>query len=106
VAIVGSVFASVYSGRLGSAPALTALPSDVSAAMRQSVALAYKVIGQLPAPQAGNVRAAVDHAFLAGLQVGSLVCAGIALAAATVVAWLLPAREPAQLPNAAQVVTA
>jgi MFS family permease len=37
-------------------------------------------------------RDAVNHAFLDGLQVGSLVCAGIALAAAVVVAVLLPAR--------------
>jgi hypothetical protein len=31
------------------------------------------------------------------LQVSSLVCAGIALGAAIVVGWLLPAREPAAL---------
>jgi EmrB/QacA subfamily drug resistance transporter len=106
VAIVGSVFASVYSGRLDSAPALAGLPNDVSSAMRRSMAVAHEVIGRLPAAQAGNVRAAVDHAFLDGLQVGSLVCAGIALAAAVVVAWLLPAREPVQLPSTAQAVPA
>jgi hypothetical protein len=38
----------------------------------------------------------VDRAFLDGLQVSSLVCAGIALGAAIVVGWLLPAREPAR----------
>jgi EmrB/QacA subfamily drug resistance transporter len=93
VAIVGSVFASVYSSRIGSAPALTALPADVRSTMKQSTAAAYKVIGQLPAAQAAGVRGAVNHAFLGGMQIGSLVCAAIALAAAVVVAALLPARE-------------
>ena len=36
VAIVGSVFASVYSGRLGSSSALAGLPEGVSSAMRFS----------------------------------------------------------------------
>ena len=92
VAIVGSVFASVYSGRIGSAPALTALPAEVRSAMGRSMAVAHRVVGQLPTSQATDVRDAVNRAFLDGLQVGSLVCAGIALAAAIVVAWLLPAR--------------
>jgi EmrB/QacA subfamily drug resistance transporter len=96
VAIVGSVFASVYSGRLGSAAALAGLPTDLRSAMGRSMAVAHKVIGQLPADRAAAVHDAVNHAFLDGLQVGTLVCAGIALAAAVVVGWLLPARlEPA-----------
>ncbi|GAB1813897.1 MFS transporter [Mycobacterium sp. MUNTM1] len=92
VAIAGSIFASVYSGHLG-ASALTGLPAD---AMRHSMAVAHTVIQHLPAQQAGHVRTAVDRAFLDGLQVSSLVCAGIALGAAIVVGWLLPAREPAR----------
>jgi EmrB/QacA subfamily drug resistance transporter len=104
VAIVGSVFASVYSSRIGSASALTALPEDVRSTMKHSTAAAYKVIGQLPAVQAAGVRDAVNHAFLGGMQIGSLVCAAIALAAAVVVAVLLPARarrSPAEIPESA-----
>jgi hypothetical protein len=104
VAIVGSVFASVYSGRIGSAPALNALPADVRSAMKQSTAAAYQVIGQLPAAQAAGVRDAVNRAFLDGMQIGSLVCAAIALAAAVVVAFLLPprARRPVtEIPESA-----
>jgi EmrB/QacA subfamily drug resistance transporter len=89
VAIAGSIFASVYAGRLGSAPALAGLPAE---AMRHSMALAHTVAGHLPAERAGYVRDTVNHAFLDGLQVSALVCAGIALAAAIVVGWLLPAR--------------
>ncbi|MGV7852644.1 hypothetical protein PJM29_31220, partial [Mycobacterium kansasii] len=55
-------------------------------------AMADKVIGQLPAQRNTAIRDAVQHAFLDGLQAGTLVCAGIALTAAVVVAWLLPPR--------------
>ena len=93
VAVVGSVFASVYSEQLRSASELAGLPAEVSSAMRRSMAVAHKVIGQLPAERATAVRDAVNHAFLDGLQAGALVCAGIALGAAIVVAWLLPAHQ-------------
>jgi EmrB/QacA subfamily drug resistance transporter len=92
VAIVGSVFASTYSSRLGSSAAVSALPEQVRATMERSMAAAQQVIGQLPPPVVPDVRAAVDTAFLDGLQIGSLVSAGIAAAAAVIVAFLLPAR--------------
>ena len=95
VAIVGSVFASVYSGRLGADSVIAALPAEVRATMERSMAAAQKVIGQLPAGRASDVRDAVNTAFLDGLQVGALVCAAIALGAAIAVAVLLPARAPA-----------
>lgn len=99
VAVVGSVFASVYTDRLGSDPAVAALPADVHATMQRSMAAAYQMIGQLPAGRVADVRDAVDHAFLEGLQVSALVCAAIALAAAAVVAGLLPARAPQAAPS-------
>ncbi|MDH6198010.1 EmrB/QacA subfamily drug resistance transporter [Mycobacterium frederiksbergense] len=100
VAIVGSVFASIYAGRVGTDSALMVLPTDVRDTMHRSIAAAYKVIGQLPAGRVADVRAAVNHAFLDGLQVGSIVCAGIALGAAILVAALLPprARQSAAMP--------
>jgi hypothetical protein len=58
------------------------------------MALAHKVIEQLPPQRADAVRATVNYAFLHGLQVSTLVCAGIALGAAIAVGWLLPAWEP------------
>jgi hypothetical protein len=96
VAIVGSVFASVYSAGIASAAALASLPTDVHAAMGQSMALAHNMIRALPAEQISPVRAAVNGAFLDGLRAGSLVCAAIALSAAIVVAFLLPARTAHQ----------
>ena len=105
VAIVGSVFASVYARRIDSSSALAALPADLRSTMKQSTAAAYRVIGQLPVAQAAGARDAVNHAFLGGMQIGSLVCAAIALAAAVVVAVLLPARarrSPAEIPESAE----
>jgi EmrB/QacA subfamily drug resistance transporter len=101
VAIVGSVFASIYSSRLGSSAVVNALPAEARATMERSMAAAQQVIGRLPQPVIPDVRAAVNTAFLDGLQVGSLVSAGIAAAAAVVVAVLLPARAR-QAANAAQ----
>ncbi|OBK35439.1 transporter [Mycobacterium sp. 1245111.1] len=95
VAIVGSVFASLYSHGITSAQALAGLPHELRAAMSHSMAVAHSAIAQVPPQQAGLVRDAVNNAFHDGLHIGTLVCAGTALAAAAIVAWLLPAREVA-----------
>jgi EmrB/QacA subfamily drug resistance transporter len=92
VAIVGSVFASIYSRRLDGSTALANLPAEARASMERSMAAAQRVIGELPQGVIPDVRSAVNTAFLDGMQVGSLVSAGIALAAAVVVAGLLPAQ--------------
>jgi hypothetical protein len=70
--------------------------------MERSMAAAQQVIGQLPPPVIPDVRAAVNSAFLDGLQIGSLVSAGIAAAAAVVVAVLLPARAKQPVPATAE----
>jgi EmrB/QacA subfamily drug resistance transporter len=95
VAIVGSVFASVYSNRLAADSVIATLPDGVRATMERSMAAAQQVITQLSSGSIRDVRDAVNTAFLDGLQVGSLLCAAIALGAAAVVAVLLPAREAA-----------
>jgi EmrB/QacA subfamily drug resistance transporter len=92
VAIVGSVFASVYSGRLAADSTIASLPEEVRATMERSMAAAQRVLSEMPSGRVADIRDAVNTAFLDGLQVGSLVCAAIALGAAAVVAVLLPAR--------------
>jgi EmrB/QacA subfamily drug resistance transporter len=99
VAIVGSVFASIYSSRLGSDSTVSALPAEVRDTMERSMAAAQEVVGRLPQAVMPDVRVAVDTAFLDGMQVGSLVSAAIALAAAGVVAGLLPARARHSAPE-------
>lgn len=92
VAIVGSVFASVFTDRLQHEAAVGALPADLQGAAQRSMAAAQAVIGHLPPDRTAVVRSAVNAAFLDGLQTGTLVCAAIALTAAAVVAVVLPAR--------------
>jgi predicted MFS family arabinose efflux permease len=92
VAVVGSVFASIYASRLANFGAIASLPAAARAASGRSLAAAYQVAGGLPAPRGQSVIAAANSAFLDGLQVACLVCAGIAVLAAVVVMRLLPAR--------------
>src|SRR5262249_27995296 len=103
--IVGSVFASIYSSRLADSTVLAGLPEEARATMARSMAAAQRVIGQLPPGVIPDVRAAVNSAFLDGLQIGSLVSAGIALGAAVVVAWRRPAgaQHPAAVPATKRV---
>lgn len=93
VAIVGSVFASVYMQQLESDHALPTANSWLHGSLRQSMAEAEQVLGQLPETQAQNLRHVVESAFLDGVWVSCLVCAGIALVAAVAVALVLPARD-------------
>jgi predicted MFS family arabinose efflux permease len=95
VAVVGSVFASIYTARLADYTAITSLPTAGRSKIGESIAAAQRVIGQLPSTQSANVKLAVDDAFLDGMGTGSLVCAAIALAAAAIVAVLLPAHAGA-----------
>jgi len=92
VAIVGSVFASVYTRALPDDAKLSDLDPAARAALRQSMAGAEHVLGRLPAAQAQAVRPLVESAFLDGVWAGCLTCAGFAVAGAVVVAILLPAR--------------
>jgi hypothetical protein len=72
VAIVGSIFASVYSGRLtnGFGGGRTARRR---ATMERSMAAAYKVIGQLPAGPIADVRdASTTHSSTASKRVTGL----------------------------------
>ena len=91
VAIVGSVFASVYSGRLGSirqrsiGPPDLRRPHDDGALDGRRGTESSRDCRRALSPTSAT---AVNTAFLDGLQVGSLVSAGIALAAAVIVAWL------------------
>jgi hypothetical protein len=64
------------------------------------MAAAQQVIAQVPPAAAPAIRKAVETAFLDGQWIGSLVAAGIAAAAAVVVAFMLPARARQTVPTA------
>ncbi|MEO0495190.1 MAG: DHA2 family efflux MFS transporter permease subunit [Actinomycetota bacterium] len=91
VAILGSVFSSIYIGSLDDDPVIAQLPDSAREATEESVGAA-----QFVAPQLGDAAPAyldaVNEAFLSGLSVACLVAAGAAIAGSIFAARFLPAR--------------
>jgi hypothetical protein len=99
VAVIGSVYASLYGSRLtGTLPA--ALPGRLSVLAHQSVGGAFAVSRQASAaghPATGQaIRLAATHAFLHGLSIGCVVAGGVAAAGAVAAVAFLPAQPPAR----------
>jgi hypothetical protein len=103
VAVIGSVYASVFGSRLTAAmPAR--VPAQAAAIAHQSVGAAYAAAGAVTAqghPVLGAaLRTASANAFLRGLSIGALVAGGVAAAGAIAVALFLPS-HPGQPPAVA-----
>ena len=92
VAVIGSVFASLYTGSVDDIRA--DLPDGLEQRAAESIGTAIFIAEQLPAGPAAALRTAAESGFFDGLQVGCLVASGIALVGAAVVARTLPARPP------------
>jgi hypothetical protein len=97
VAVIGSVFASLYANRL-SLP--SSLPSEAAKAAHESVGGAFVAAQRLAGagfgPLASQLKTAAAAAFLDGFAVGCLVAAGVAAAGAVMAAVLLPAQPLAK----------
>ena len=91
VAIVGSVFTSIYVSKLGDGPVFGSLPAEAQALTKDSVAAVGSLAPQLGA-KAGPFVTEVSNAFLAGLAVSCLVVAGVAAAGSMFALRFLPAR--------------
>ena len=92
VAIIGSVFSSVYINALDNGSGVFAqLPPDARHATLDSVGAA-RVVAEGLGPNAQPFLAQVADAFLSGLSVGCFVAAGVAAAGAVFVSRFLPAR--------------
>jgi hypothetical protein len=98
VAVIGSVYASVYGSRL-TATLPAGVPGRVAAAAHQSVGAAYAAAGQITAVGHPILGQALHHAstnaFLRGLTVGAVVAGGVAAVGAFLAVLFLPA-QPAQ----------
>jgi hypothetical protein len=98
VAVIGSIYASVYGSRLTSSLPV-ALPGHLFALAHQSVGAAYAVSGRVSAaghPAAGQaIHLAATNAFLHGLSIGCVVAGSVAAAGAVAAAVFLPAQPPA-----------
>jgi hypothetical protein len=99
VAVIGSVYASVYTSRLaGTMPA--AVPAPAAAIAHQSVGAAYEAAGKIAALGHPALAQALHHAstnaFLRGLTIGALVAGSVAALGAVLAVLFLPA-QPATL---------
>jgi MFS-type transporter involved in bile tolerance (Atg22 family) len=92
VAVIGSVFASLYAARLALP---RGLPSQAAQAAHESVGGAFLAAQRVAdaglGPAAAQLRDAAARAFFDGFAVGCLVAAGVALIGALAAAVLLPA---------------
>jgi EmrB/QacA subfamily drug resistance transporter len=99
VAIVGSLFASIYSSKLGDLLAGTQVPASALAIAKESVgagAQVATVAGQQFGPQAGAlVQQAVNTSFIDGFHAGSWVSAGVTLVGGLIALRWLPSRAAA-----------
>jgi EmrB/QacA subfamily drug resistance transporter len=90
VAVIGSVYASLYGSRL-TATLPAGLPGRVSDIAHQSLGAAYAVSGQVPGALGQAIHTAATNAFLHGLSIGCLVAGGVAAAGAILAVLFLPA---------------
>jgi EmrB/QacA subfamily drug resistance transporter len=95
VAVIGSVYASLYASRL-TQDLPPRVPGPLAHAAHTSVGAALAIAEKLPANLAGAVSHAASKAFLHGLSVGCLVAGAVAIAGAAMAAWLLPAQPVAE----------
>ena len=88
VAVLGSALSAGYTSALG--PALSALPAREAAIARASITQAAGLASRLPSGAA--LQAAAGTAFLHGMSIVMLICAGVAALAALTTLRYLPGR--------------
>jgi EmrB/QacA subfamily drug resistance transporter len=95
VAVIGSVFASIYVHAIVTSRAASLIPEPLLTQSKNSVGAALQGAAHLAQSDhhaAGLLAAAASHAFFDGFQFGCLVAAGVALVGAVLVVIVLPAR--------------
>ncbi|MGI9187827.1 MAG: DHA2 family efflux MFS transporter permease subunit [Gaiellales bacterium] len=92
VAVVGSVFLSVYSAKVVDAYRSMGLPKRLESIVAESMGGGLQVAERLPQGQGAQLAEVVRSAFIDGLSRGSLIAAAV-VAVGAIVAWLfLPSR--------------
>jgi len=92
VAVLGSILAQAYRGRL--TPALGVLPPGARAAATQSVAATQAAASRL-GPAGARLLAAADRSFVQAMHVTTLIAAAIAALGAALIAMWMPGRGAA-----------
>ena len=93
VAVVGSVFASVFGPHLRDSLAALSVPTDVAAKASESLGAALAIAAQAPPEMSGRLMVAAKDAFVSGLSVGCYVAVAAVVIGAVVTMVFLPARH-------------
>lgn len=91
VAVVGSIFSTLYIRNLTDSQILQATPEAAQTTAREGLAQGLQVAAQSPASIAEAVRDSVSDAFMSGLHAGCLTAAAVCLIGALFVLAFLPA---------------
>jgi EmrB/QacA subfamily drug resistance transporter len=103
VAVLGGVLSATYARDLR--PALTALPAQDAATARASITQAMQVASRLPSGGA-TLRAAAGTAFLHGMSLVMLICAGVVVVAVLASRYLPGRAAPDATPSPQPSATA
>ena len=78
VAVLGSIFTSLYADKLGSS-AFSGLPAAARQASRESIAAALDITGSAPVPTRQVLLDSLQASFMSGFHVACVVAAGVCL---------------------------
>jgi EmrB/QacA subfamily drug resistance transporter len=96
VAVIGSVFASVYSGALADKPGWSTVPTELLATAEDGIGLAFGVVQgireTMTPTQSQSLTAGAIDSFMNGLHAGCAVAAVVTLLGAVLAAVFLPAQ--------------
>ena len=104
VAVVGSVFSSIYTDRLAHSQIAGHLPAHAVATAQGSLGAALQVAATLPGAAGTALAQQAQSAFLDGLTIACLIATGAVVAGAAVAARYLPSPQPAVAPQPDPVV--
>ncbi|MCX6511120.1 MAG: MFS transporter [Actinobacteria bacterium] len=100
VAVVGSVFASIYAPKIGEFLAkFPQVPADAVTAAKASMAAAIVVASRAPTEVQELFRSSASDAFMQGMRLGCFVCAGVALCGSIAAFTFLPDLESEEAPH-------
>lgn len=91
VAVMGSIFSTLYIRQLADSELLRSAPAAAQATARDGLAQGLQVAAQSPPAVAGPLRDTVSDAFMSGLHAGCLTAAAVCLVGALFVLAVLPA---------------
>ncbi|HYZ13040.1 MAG TPA: DHA2 family efflux MFS transporter permease subunit [Actinomycetota bacterium] len=93
VAVLGSIMASVYGGRIVDALSRTPVPAGLRAEAGDSLAAALQIAGRVGGAAGQGIVLTAQDAFVHAFQIGSVVTGAVALAGALLALLFLPARS-------------